>query len=152
MLGRCSSREAGATYIALSARNPGQAAGRPDCCRARGPKAAVATLSIACILAHQKGQFWKNMMVQLPTERSGRSSSARQIYEALKSQIDEGAYGSGARLPSTRGGAGGPLVPPPRCPPPGGGEETGGQGGFARLSAYGREAMKFPAPPVELDR
>ena len=120
------------------------------------------------------------MMVQLSPDRSGRSSSARHIYEALKAQIDEGVYGAGARLPSTRALASElgasrttvtaayeqlvaegfietrqgrraqvatTLVSPPRSR-----GENRRRANVARLSAYGREAMTFPAPPVELGR
>lgn len=41
-------------------------------------------------------------MSQLRTLHSERTKSARAIYEALKAQIEEGLYGLGARLPSTR--------------------------------------------------
>jgi len=111
-------------------------------------------------------------MVQLSSERSGRASGARHIYAALKAQIDEGVYGAGARLPSTRALASElgasrttvtaayeqlvaegfietrqgrraqvatTLLSPPR--PRG---ENRRRWSVARLSAYGREAMKFP--------
>jgi GntR family transcriptional regulator / MocR family aminotransferase len=39
---------------------------------------------------------------QLRAPRSRRTRTMRTIYEALKAQIEEGVYGLGARLPSTR--------------------------------------------------
>src|SRR5262245_38112976 len=115
------------------------------------------------------------MVVQLSNLRRAQSSSAQQIYEALKAQIDEGVYGTSARLPSTRAlatelgasrttvtaayeqllaegfietGQGrqarvsATLVSPPRSP-----VRDTRQASVARLSAYGREAIKFrPAP------
>src|SRR5262249_1356325 len=138
-------------------------------------EATLATARILRILVQRKNQFCENMVVQLQHHRSGQSSSARQIYEALKAQIDEGVYGSGARLPSTRAlatelgrsrttvtaayeqllaevfietGQGRQarvsttLVSPPRSPVRG-----PRQANLVRLSAYGREAIKFrPAP------
>src|SRR5262249_22527255 len=121
---------------------------------------------------------WKKTMVQL--QRREQSSSARQIYDALKAQIDAGVYGAGARLPSTRAlaselGASRTTVTTAyeqliaegfietrqgrqargataRGPARGPGGKNGRRAPVARLPVYGREAMSFPAPPVELGR
>ena len=53
-------------------------------------------------LDHQKGQFGEMLVGQSGTKQSPNPHGARQIYDALKTQIEEGVYGPSDKLPSTR--------------------------------------------------
>jgi len=53
-------------------------------------------------LDHQKGQFGVFMVGQSAVKRLPRPHGAREIYQALKTQIEDGVYGPSDKLPSTR--------------------------------------------------
>lgn len=53
-------------------------------------------------LDHQKGQFGEMLVGQSRMKQSPNPHGARQIYDALKTQIEEGVYGPSDKLPSTR--------------------------------------------------